>query len=69
MAVVNGTVTQCDHEFEYLRQEKRNVGYDRNPVWLVEDVFFCYKCLQYRRKPIEKRTPRQYGEDYVERLT
>ncbi len=59
----------CDHKFVYSRQERRNVGYDRNPTWLVEDVFFCEKCLNYRRVAVEKRTPRTDSYDeYVERL-
>ena len=58
----------CEHNWTYLSQDKRNVSFDRNPVWLVEDVFFCSKCLEYRRKPIEQRTPRNDGGEFVERL-
>jgi hypothetical protein len=59
----------CRHEFVFLRQERKNVGYDRNPTWLVEDVFFCEGCLLYRRVPVEKRTPRSDSfEERVEKL-
>jgi hypothetical protein len=60
---------ECEHDFVWLRQERRNIGYDRNPTWLIEDVFHCRKCLEYRRLAVEKRTPNHstLGE-YVERL-
>jgi hypothetical protein len=58
----------CEHNWAHLSQDRRNVGFDRNPIWLVEDVFFCSKCLEYRRVGIEKRTPRSDGGEYVERL-
>lgn len=48
----------CDHCFVFLRQEKKNVGYDRNPTYVVEDLFFCEKCLEYKRIAVERRTPR-----------
>jgi hypothetical protein len=57
------------HQFTFLRQERRNVGYDRNPVWLVEDVFFCAACLEYRRVAVAKETPaNDGGRPYIERL-
>jgi hypothetical protein len=49
------------HEFLFLRQEKQNVGYDRNPEWIVEDVFHCKHCLTYRRVPVERQTERHDG--------
>ena len=58
------------HNFQFLRQEKRNIGYDRSPVWQIEDLFFCASCLEYRRIIVEKRTPRSdsFTEEYVQRL-
>jgi hypothetical protein len=63
-------VNDCTHEFIYLRQERKNIGYDRDPKWLVEDVFFCNHCLTYRRVAVEERTPRRDSltEEYVKRL-
>lgn len=65
----SGVASQCQHKFVYHRQESKNIGFDRNPVYVVEDVFFCEHCLTFRRVAIEKRTPRHdsYGE-HVERL-
>ena len=47
----------CDHEFTFLRSEEQNIGYDRNPLYLVQDVFFCEKCLTYRRVDVRKERP------------
>lgn len=60
----------CEHRFIFLRQDKRNIGYDRNPTYLIEDIYFCEKCLKYQRVGIEKRTPKSdsYTEEYIERL-
>ena len=59
----------CDHDFVFLRQERKNVGYDRNPTWIVEDLFHCRKCLAYKRVAVERRTPRTDSYDeYVTRL-
>lgn len=49
--------TECDHKFEYLRQEKRNIGYERNPTWQVLDVYFCSRCLKYKNIAIEEYRP------------
>jgi hypothetical protein len=54
----------CGHVFAFLRQEERNVGYDRNPTYLIEDVFFCQNCCEYRRVPVRKERP---GVDTFER--
>ena len=62
-------MSECQHDFQFLRQEEKNVGFDRNPTYLLEDVFFCRKCLKYARKSVEKRVPKNDGGNYVERLT
>lgn len=61
---------QCSHSFVWLRQERKNIGYDRNPIYGVDDIFFCQKCLEYRRVTIEKRRPRSdsFADEIVERL-
>jgi hypothetical protein len=61
---------ECEHQYEFLRQERKNMGFDRNPTWLVEDLFFCRKCLTYSRVAVEKRRPRSDSltEDHVEKL-
>ncbi len=57
----------CEHQFVYLREEKKNEGYDRNPRWVYYDVFFCERCLQYRRvrtkETVEARD--HFGEEVV----
>lgn len=61
---------ECKHEYVFLRQERRNIGYDRNPVWLVEDLYFCKHCIHYQRVSVEQRTPRSDSltEEHVKRL-
>lgn len=61
-------VQTCEHSFTFLRQDERNDGYDRNPLWIVEDVYFCSKCLEYRRVDVMKRTPKNDGGNYMTRL-
>lgn len=58
----------CEHKFVFIRQEEKNIGYDRNPTWLIEDLFFCEKCLLYKRVAISKRHPRSDGNDYIEKF-
>lgn len=59
----------CEHDYVFLRQERKNVGYDRDPVWMVEDVFHCRRCLEYKRIAVERRSNRCGStEDFVQRL-
>lgn len=44
----------CEHEFVYLRSEEKNIGYDRDPLWLIQDVYFCEHCLTYKRVDVRK---------------
>ena len=46
-----------EHKFVYLRQEKKNIGFDRNPRYLHEDVFFCERCLRYERVKVKETVP------------
>ena len=64
-------MSTCHHAFMFLRQERTNVGFDRNPRWLYEDVFFCERCLAYKRIPIKETAPSRdhFGEDIVTRYT
>lgn len=50
-------MSDCDHKFTYLRQEEKNIGYDRDPLWLIQDVYFCEKCLKYQRVDVRKERP------------
>lgn len=50
------------------RQDERNVGYDRNPDWIIEDVYFCSKCLEYRRVDVMRRVPKNDGGNWLTRL-
>lgn len=66
---IGATRPPCAHKFVFLRQDQKNIGYDRNPTYIVEDLFFCEKCLSYKRIAVEKRTPKT-GEigDHIERI-
>jgi hypothetical protein len=60
---------ECDHNFIFLRQERCNVSLDRNPCWLIEDVFHCSRCLAYKRVSVEKQFPINGSFDHrIERL-
>ena len=63
-------MSDCEHKFIYLREEERNIGYDRDPLWLVQDVFFCEKCLKYQRVDVRKERPAtdSFGRRVVEKL-
>lgn len=50
-------VPQCDHHYEFLRSEEQNVGYDRAPEYKITDLFFCTRCLCYRRIPVRLEKP------------
>jgi hypothetical protein len=58
---------ECEHQFVFLRQEETNIGYDRNPRWLYEDVFFCQRCLEYQRRRVKETVPAvdHFGEQTV----
>lgn len=60
----------CDHKFTFIRQEEKNIGYDRNPLWLIQDVFFCERCLEYQRIDVRKERDREdsFGRRIVENL-
>ena len=59
------------HDFEFLRQEKTNVGFERNPLWRYEDVFYCKRCLQYKRVVVKHTVPRtdRFGERETSRTS
>lgn len=46
-----------EHSYVFLRQEKTNVGFERNPHWRYEDVFFCERCLHYERVFVKETEP------------
>ncbi len=60
-------MSDCKHQFKFLRQEKRNEGYEHNPRWIYSDVFFCEKCLAYERRPVKVTVPAvdHFGETEV----
>jgi hypothetical protein len=60
-------MSHCEHQYVFLRQEKHNIGYDRNPRWLVEDVFSCERCLTYQRVKVKETVPAvdHFGEQTV----
>lgn len=39
-------MSDCEHRFVLIRQEEKNIGYDLDPLWLIQDVFFCEKCRE-----------------------
>jgi hypothetical protein len=57
----------CDHKFVFQRQETipESPGYRR-----VEDVFYCERCLLYRRVKVrlEQESRERFGWDVVERF-
>ena len=61
---------ECAHQFVFLRQDKVNEGFDRNPRWAHYDVFFCERCLAYERIKVYETVPARdrFGEDVVWRL-
>lgn len=46
-----------EHRYVHLRQEKRNVGAPNAPRYEYTDVFFCERCLDYRRVVVTRTTP------------
>lgn len=46
-----------EHKWTFLRQEEKNVGYDRNPIWHIADVYFCEGCLEYGRVHVRTEEP------------
>jgi hypothetical protein len=58
---------ECEHQFTFLRQEERlDEGYYR-PVRHVFDVFFCAKCLEYRKKEVAQIVPNGFDSGYTRR--
>jgi hypothetical protein len=60
-------MSDCEHQYTFLRQKKKNEGYDRNPRWVYYDVFFCERCLTYREVKVKETVPsrERFGEDVV----
>lgn len=60
-------MSEHQHKFTYLRQEKRNEGYERNPTWVYYDVFFCEACLEYRFEKVKETrdSSERFGEETV----
>lgn len=50
-------MSECEHQYVYLRQEKKNEGYERNPHWVYYDVFYCERCLTYSSKSVRATRP------------
>lgn len=46
-----------EHKFVFLREERKNIGYERNPTWQYSDIYFCEGCLEYRKVPTKKTQP------------
>jgi len=60
-------MSDCDHVYEFLREEKKNEGFERNPRWVYYDVYFCSRCLNYEKVKIKETVPSRhsFGEDTV----
>lgn len=59
---------ECEHKFVFIRQEKENIGYERNPTYLYQDVYFCERCLEYKKVKIRETRPSResfYVEDTI----
>lgn len=61
--------TPHEHRYQHLRQETRptNQWDGRVMERLVEDVFFCEECLDYRRVAVCREVPKrgEFGWDEV----
>ena len=57
-------MSDCEHQYVFLRQEKKNEGCERNPEWVYYDVFYCERCLTYQRQAVKKTVPARdhFGE-------
>ena len=51
----------CEHRFQFLREERKNIGYERNPTWQYADVYFCEKCLEYKTVKTRKTQPHPHN--------
>lgn len=60
-------MSDCDHKYIFLRQEKKNEGYERNPRWAYYDVFFCERCLEHQRLTAKVTVPAvdRFGEEVI----
>lgn len=48
----------CEHKYVFLRAEQTyELGYRR---WCHDDVYFCEKCLTYRKVQVEHEERRTY---------
>jgi hypothetical protein len=55
--LVGRDIKECDHQFTFLRQERINEGYERNPIWVYYDVFYCARCVNYQRVKVKETVP------------
>lgn len=58
-----------EHHYVFLRQETKptKTGWnDQVHERLIEDVFFCAGCLNYRRVPVRREVPKGYEFGWVE---
>jgi hypothetical protein len=61
-------VSEHEHHYIFLRQEvKRSAGWDDHTTErLVQDVFFCEGCLDYRTVKVRREVPRRDSFGWTE---
>lgn len=57
----------CEHKYIFLRQEEVPMAWngDRVMARKIEDVYFCEKCLEYKRVRIREEVPSRYSFNWV----
>lgn len=61
MAVTMG----CNHTFKFLRQETNAADSRYRADKIVSDVYFCERCLEYKRVEVDRLVPEDAGSGYV----
>lgn len=61
------STTDHEHEFVFLRQEIRDDGGGWRPNRIQEDIYFCSKCLIYKKIKVADYWPEGGGSGYVRR--
>lgn len=56
----------CDHKYVFIRQEEEQFGGYRPDVE-VFDVFFCERCLEYKKKLVARIRADGCGSGYTRR--
>lgn len=50
-------IDDAGHQYQFLRQEKRNIGALSAPRYEYTDSYFCTRCLDYQRVAVQRTHP------------